>query len=214
MKNIKEIKQIAPKIYQIVPQGNKLALDVVRFQEYNDSPIYRHKIFNRKEIFDYIIKTMGKKSFYYENVGGYNFSDESLTPFYNKKFKHITKAEKYILNHFKDIKPPYYIIIALSCLYEKSIIKHEKAHAFYYLNEEYKTNVSKILKDFINTFPIDLKTKFIEKNMYHPDIFEDEIQAYLISNAEDFENYVYCQKIDNNIINALKIEFKKQLACF
>ena len=95
-------------------------------------------------------------------------------PFKEKKFNPLAEREKLFLNVIKDIKEPFYIIV--SPKNNKSTIRHETAHAMFYLNTEYKAKVLKILSK--------MNLRSLKKKLtsygYCKEVLLDEANAFIV----------------------------------
>jgi hypothetical protein len=157
---------------------------LLRFQEHYESPKFRNKVFTLKEYKAwYKAHTKSKKFTYYEDWSGFNFPSSILRPFYKTKFNPLSAGEKTILNIFKKTRGKFYIIAAVDGSVD--VKNHEIAHAFYYLDKQYKADIDNFIsmvskKDFAR-FVGFLNTT----GGYHPSVFRDEFQAYAMSRSGD-----------------------------
>jgi hypothetical protein len=176
-RSLMSVKQEYPGIYHLrMPLEQVLAASLLRVQEHFESPHFRGKVFTLDEFKKWYTEGQGHGAFsYYEDWAGFNFPDVALAPFLSGELAPLSVAEQAFLELFKDVPPPYYVIgtaTESSLEYER----HELAHAFYYLNPEYRGEVQKVLAEYDTA---ELKT-WLEKIGYHGDVLEDEVQAYLI----------------------------------
>lgn len=125
--------------------------------------------FNKKSL---MINSLSKISKRYEelpeNVEGYNFPA-----------KYVIKSDQ-IYNVITKNKIEYVIGI-----YNVNSIKHEKLHAKYYLDQEYKNKINKEWDDLDETIKNKI-TVFLKKLGYCDKVIIDEYQAYKYSEKKNF----------------------------
>ena len=129
-----------------------------------------------------------------------------ITPFENKIFKSID------LQHWLDAD--FYIIGALEK--DKCTINHELAHAFFYLDQNYREEVSDIISHFASDheelFSV-IKSKLL-KDGYNMKVVVDEIQAYIatdtISQVYEYFKIPGCGEIQE-LKKSLENVFKERL---
>lgn len=120
----------------------ELSKTFLRFQEHYESPKYRGKIFTLKEFKAWYSEAFGGGKFtYYQDWGGFNIPSYVLKPFYNGSFKRITKRERAVLDAFKSVKEPYYVV-GVSGTWA---LRHELTHGLFYVNETYREKVLDVL---------------------------------------------------------------------
>lgn len=159
---------------------------LVRIQEFYESPQFKNKVFTLKEFKYWYIKNSnsGKisgKFTYYTDWVGFNFPDWVLKEF-KSKFK-LYKKEKEFLEIIENniIEDKFYIIGTSSK--NEEVIRHETAHALYYLNEEYKNKINEELKKLSGY----IKNKiynYLKQTGYNKDVWNDEMHAYIICPAD------------------------------
>lgn len=199
-------KEILPKIFHLeFEEIIDLTSTFLRFQEYYESPEFRGKIFTLDEYKEWYIKIRGIFS-YYTDWGGFNIPSYILKPFLEGKFNPLTAREKQILDEFRDRTEKYYIIGTYkSSKHQKSTLKHEIAHALFYINREYRDAILEALKEVnIDKF----KSHLLDSGGYIEDVLFDEYQAYLLSNWKYFKNNFYCDSLEL-VRNKLESIFNK-----
>lgn len=171
---------------------------VLRFAEHYESPKFRNKIFTLKEFKKWYATTIESKRFtYYYDWAGFNIPSYSFAAFKEKKFNPLSYKEKLFLNIIKNLKEPYYIIVA-SGKGKCSSTQHELAHGLFYMSEKYKKEVLKVLsKTNIKKF----KKELLDHG-YCKEVILDEINAYAIDGSAE---------IDKRVCKKLKILFEKYL---
>jgi hypothetical protein len=176
-----EITQPLKNLYLVnFKKHSDLCYTFLRFQEYFESPKYKNKTFSLKEFKDWYCESRHQQKFTYcYDWAGFNIPDYILTPFFNNQFKKITKREQALLNAFKNIPKPFYII-GLSQKYFEHSKEHEIAHGLWYLNKNYKRRIQSILKQIPEKTLKRLHSE-LRKLGYHKDVFEDETHAFILS---------------------------------
>jgi hypothetical protein len=179
-----KVKQIYPGIYlYIFPNQFDLCSTFFRLQEFYESPIkkIRGKYFTYEQAIDaYAYLDLERKETpeftYFEDWNGFNVPGDVVLNF-NFLFQDITKKEEKILNKIDYSKAEDFYILGV-VKGDEETIQHEIAHAFYYLNKEYKKEMNNLLKQMPKRM-----RKRIEKELlsigYCKQVLKDEIQAYL-----------------------------------
>jgi len=160
-----------------------LALTFCRFQEYYESPEFKGKIFTLNEYKDWYKKQKNGQWTYSTDWGGFNIPKEALIPFLEAKFDPLSKRERRFLKKIKPYKAEYIIGICDGNKEDESIIRHEFFHACF--NRD--TNYRKIVIDLYKVLPAEVVskiTKVFTDLGYHPSVFIDEFQAYLLDGGD------------------------------
>jgi len=187
-----EVKQIGKKIHHLhYKKQRNLTSTFLRFQEYYESPKFEGKIFTLDEYKEWYIKQKGKFT-YYTDWKGFNIPGRILKPFRKGKFNPLTEKEKGILKLFKGKKRKFYIIGTYGN--KKGSIKHETAHALFYLYPMYRV---KVLFELGKHNLEATKKKLKKTSGYADDKLEDELRAYLIE--------------DNKIVKSKHKKLKEKL---
>lgn len=201
IRNNKHRAKITEKINGVFLFTFKTRLEMcatfLRLQEYYECPKFRGKIFSLEEYALWYKKENGEFS-YCNDWDGMNVPSYVLKPFKDKSFNPC-KVEKSLLdsikNKTKEMNKFYLIAVNEGSGSEDYIwecIKHELAHAMFYINDEYKLEVLNVL----NTIPINVRNIIKGKLLnggYTDNVVEDETHAYLIDyyymNDKDFSVY-------------------------
>jgi hypothetical protein len=188
---IEKIK-ISPKIYLLKFKSQKeMANTFLRFQEYYESPKFIGRVFTHKEYHQWY-KTQSKKK-YHEDWKGFNIPETALTPFKKGKFDPLTEGEKKLLSLFKNTKGKFYIISFSGGRHH--ILRHEMAHALFYINPKYRKEVLKILKKY-NTKKI--KKELLSTGGYEKKVLDEEVHAYAVSSSSEL-NSVFPKKLRREV---------------
>jgi hypothetical protein len=200
-----KFKEILPRVFHIEFKNQlEITSTLMRFQEYFESPKFKNKIFTIKEYVKWYTDTNGKFS-YFTDWNGFNFPSSVLKPFYDKKFKTLTKREKAVLNLFKNVTGKFYIIGTHEAKKKDlSLIRHEIAHALYYTDKEYRDSVNAILEN-VDTSPIN---GVLARFGYHKSVFLDEVHAYLSTGYDNIEDFVDMNPY-KNVIKKLEKNFSE-----
>lgn len=187
---------------------------MLRVQEFYESPYpeIKDQIFTLQDYIDLYTENKGNFT-YYEDWSGFNIPGEYVSKFF-RNFIHLSNKEKQI----HEVVKPYissgekYYLIA-SCEGDESVLDHEIAHALWYLDEDYKKEVSEYVK---NNFPESVlsifKKELLEKG-YCEEVLDDEIQAYLTTSEpsylEAWDFYNMCDPHSLSIIRLFFVDYRK-----
>jgi hypothetical protein len=198
--------KIKPQIYAIVGPTKSLAKTFVRFQEYYENPYFSGSVFTLDEFKAWYKAFTKQKTFtYYEDWSGFNVPDWVLAPFRQGKFDPLSKDETWLLKELSKIKDSKFYVMGYSSG-DKTTLKHELAHAFYYVDWEYKSKVDAYLKKQGSGL-INLKNH-LKSISYGDATLLDECHAYLLcekkylkSHDEWFPKYEEHKKVLTKIFN-------------
>jgi len=192
------VTEIIPNVFYLhFNSQQELSKTFLRFQEYFESPFFKDKIFTRNTFKKWYKTTTDSGKFtYYSDWAGFNIPSWVLDPFYNGDFKYITKREKELLDFFHSYQGPFYIVAGFGTTNTGNVtlknidyetIRHEVAHALYYIDSSYKNQINNVLQE-IPTGSLETIKKMLIDLGYHPDSYVDEQHAYL---AIDWEEMLY-----------------------
>jgi hypothetical protein len=190
--NLATIKEIFPNIYHFhFFEQVDLTSTFIRVSEYFEGPLFRKKVFSIEKFMKLYSKKFGGPGnyfTYYTDWSGFNMPSWALAPFVRGDFNPLTPKEKALIDVFKDrsVDSKYYVIGTSADDKEISVnIRHELAHALFYLNKEYKREVRKIIRELkINKKPLEASLK---KVGYLKASFEDECHAYLLDGKKGLD---------------------------
>ncbi len=201
-------KKISENIF-LLEFDNQLEITstLLRFQEYYESPEFRNKVFTLEEYKEWYSKAKGSFS-YYVDWNGFNMPSYVLEPFYDGRFDPLSDQEKQVLELFKYENDKFYVISIHKDMEDTSkLLRHEIAHGLFYVDEDYRKEVTNILSKFDTT---KIKEELRPLAGYHEDVLDDEVHAHLIDSKsigkdapeelktqlkEIFENYLEKNKI-------------------
>jgi len=172
------------------------------FQELYENPLLRGKYDITHEQINKWWKSIMPGCKYYEVIHGYNFPAKILK---DKNFKlgNLKPKEFEFLQLFNDRVTPHrsHYIIGFPDDIDKArrdmVRAHELIHGMYYLLPKYRKAVDKIVIDCLDqNSPItEIAYKaFKSDGLYHPDVFPDELNAYLITDSKEefFDRFPEC----------------------
>jgi hypothetical protein len=192
-------KQPYNSVWISADSQKELSETFIRFQEYYESPSrkFRNKIFTLGDIKNYYSIKYGA-DLYSEMWVGFNFPSEVLVPFKQGLFDPLTTQEKELLELLKYRNDNYYIIGAQN----NSTLRHELSHAMYGYDNKYKQTIDNLIKK--NSKEFTKVSKYIIKKGYDKSVLNDELQAYITDNDEDFIRSNLDPLIINKIISIYK----------
>jgi len=186
-----ESKIILPHIYLLTFKTRyELCMSFVRMQEFYESPEFKGRYFTLEEFIDYWSLKHGKGSFTYTSVwNGFNMPSEIFQK-WTKIFQDVRPREEIVLENIggllmkeygcvRDNEKYYIIAVNKEDGREtmKDAIRHETAHALYYLYPEYKKSCDDLLKNISKKRYKSAKKVLMDMG-YHNDVINDELQAY------------------------------------
>jgi hypothetical protein len=174
-------KQPYNSIWISADSQKELGETFIRFQEYYESPSkkFRNKIFTLGDIKNHYSLEYGA-DLYSELWIGFNFPSIVLSPFKQGLFDPLTVQEKELLELLKYRNDSFYIIGAQN----NSTLRHELSHAMYGYNKKYKNEIDNLInknhKEFAKV------SGYILKKGYDRSVLNDELQAYITDNDDEF----------------------------
>ena len=184
------VQEIFPDIYLFeYPNQYQLTSTLIRLQEYYESKFgnIKYKYFTLEDIIDVYSEDNGTFT-YFGDWSGFNVPGKAVRSFYKKFFlEHgdLTKKERelfdlIIKNIFSYNKTNNFYIIAI---YTRRDINHEFAHAFYYLDKDYKIEINKLISKYKYKKEVG---KWLCRMKYSEEEREDEMQAYLSTSSRSY----------------------------
>lgn len=152
----------------------------IRFSEFNESPIYKNRLFETTDILKYIPN-------YYSLVLGHNIPGEACRKFHEKYSVNFSLDElkiiKIVQQNNVQLMNDFYIIATFESDKAKyNAIDHEIAHALYYLNRNYSSEIKIIATKYTKKYKLDFSSMFkvLRYKQYDKTVWWDEIHAFLI----------------------------------
>jgi len=149
--------------------GVLLCKTMLRFQEHYESPQFAKKIFTLGMYRAWYTIKYGAFTYYTDWVG-FNFPHTAVKPFLDGLFDPLTNEEQYVVDVLRHVATPYYVIGSK----DDDAFEHEMTHAMYYIIDEYREAVNKML----STNNLDHLKEHLLKH-YSEDVLLDECNAYL-----------------------------------
>jgi len=146
---------------------------------------------------------------YFDEVEGFNIPGNSLVKFF-KWFTDLREREV-ILKHLVEacvnleLDDHFYLIATAGDL---AALKHEKCHALYYLNENFKNEIDKMTRFELPTEVKVAITKWLSTMEYCEDVFNDEIQAYIIGDQTS-DIYNICKGVPKAKIRKIRTKYRQ-----
>lgn len=177
------IREILPGVIQFnFSKRTDLTSTLLRFQEFYESPKFRNQFFSIPEFVRWYKTTRNGKFTYLTDWSGFNFPSSVVKVFRKKEIKKLTPREQQVLLNCPD-NGKFYIIGTYGKVNNKNyklILKHELAHALYYLDENYQKAVQKVLAK-MDCKPI---YQYLKKLGYHQSVWVDETNAYILTDQD------------------------------
>jgi hypothetical protein len=159
----------------------ELTITFMRFTEFYESPNpkFKNQIFTIGQLKNWYSITYGADT-YHKDWTGFNVPSSVLTPFRQGLFDPLIPEEQEFLELFKYRYDNFYIIGAQN----DSVLRHELAHALYASNIRYKTAIDNYLLKHKSS----LKKigKYIIDKGYCKEVLNDELQAYITDNEDEY----------------------------
>lgn len=175
----------------------ELASTFLRLQEFYESPKFAGKYFGLETYMDWYAAEYGNFT-YTKDWNGFNVPGNVVRKFFSAKGflgRLLRKEEDFMLlladYLAADNKEKFYIIgVHGEGTTTRDVMKHEYAHAFYYLNKEYKKEQDVLVEQLPTAFK-EAIFAWLKEQGYMQGVYVDECQAYLSTNtmletAEEF----------------------------
>jgi hypothetical protein len=194
--------EIRPNVYHFSFNCQyQLTSSMVRLQEYYESPFeeIKRQYFSLEKFMDSYASKMPSKNFtYFTDWSGFNIPGDVVLDFYKEfkydfSFKERTLLDLVLLFRHEKLHGEennnFYIIATYKNPEEKSIIKHELAHAYWYLHKDtYAVNATSLLNNrkIISKESLDNSEKSLKAMGYSEKVYSDELQAYYSTSPKKF----------------------------
>jgi len=159
----------------------ELASTFMRLQEYYESPKFCGEFPTLEEYMDWYASAFGNFT-YFSDWNGFNVPGDVVREFFAECPHELLDKEKRLrdlLSEWIYNDEPFYVI-GVHC--QDNTIDHEFAHAFFYLDEDYRTEMTGLVNNLSKSFR-DTVTGYLTKEGYHSHVYLDESQAYLATNT-------------------------------
>jgi len=158
------------------PNEYLMAATFMRFQEHYESPEFRGRVFDLETFMDWYAGEHDGFT-YFEDWGGFNLPDAALRPFFEGRFDPLTRKETALLDLFRRVPPPYYVIAGEN----DENVAHEIVHGLFYVVPEYGRAVRECLK----RYELSKAWRALEEIGYSSAVFDDEVNAYCLTGLYD-----------------------------
>lgn len=174
-------KQPYNSVWISADSQRELGETFIRFQEYYESPNkkFRNQIFTLGQIKQWYSVEYGA-DLYSDLWVGFNFPSFVLEPFRTGLFDPLTDLEKSLIHLLKYRNDKFYIIGAQN----KSVLRHELTHALYDSSEDYRSSINNYIKKNKKRFVKVIR--YLMKKGYCDSVINDELQAYITDNDDEF----------------------------
>lgn len=185
MVQIKKVKLRKNVFLLLFKTPREASSTMLRFEEYYESPRFGGKAFSFGEFRKWYTKKRGKFT-YYDDFTAFNLPSSVLKPFIDGKFNPLSEPEQQIIDMFKGEKWKFYIIAVYNGI-DKGTLKHELAHALFYVDLTYKKQVLSLLKKFNIQ---ELKDEIYSANAYRKELLDDEAHACIVGTLHEMKSKV------------------------
>ncbi len=185
------IKEVRPRIFLFEFTNNyDMCMHFLRYQEFYESPSskFRGKSF---EIFDFMkwySLSFGKGSFTYPNDwNGFNIPSKIIFDLWNKHnipdkniydYEMIQAWRECNAKLYEKTELPVNDFYIIGVVKGNNALNHEIAHGLFYLNKQYKKEMTALVKALPNDIR-DSINQGLKMLGYTPKVFIDETQAYM-----------------------------------
>jgi len=155
----------------------------LRPQEFYESPYanIRGRYFTLEEYMDTCVRTTGAFT-YYSDWCGFNIPSKSFVAFVNLFQYSLSAKENLLVNSIRNLIPnledDFYIIGVCKGKWNKEALNHELAHAFWYLDANYQSEMKDLLRNIDKCLYEDADAALVSVG-YDFGVVQDEMQAYL-----------------------------------
>lgn len=177
-----KVTEIRPKTYVVdFASREELMKTFIRFQEYYESPEFKHKIFTTEEFSSWYMKSRNSDTFtYYSDWSGCNVPSYVFNFFRQGWMSPLSERETKLLKELPESGEFY--VIGVFNGGSGDVIAHEVCHSLFYSSKKYRDESLILLSEYKD----ELKSveKYIMDLGYHPDVLQDETQAYICASKD------------------------------
>ena len=177
--SLKVKKQPFNSVWISAESQEELGNTFMRFQEYYESPQFKGQIFTVGQVRSWYSSTYGANT-YEKDWMGYNFPSTVLKPFRDGLFDPLTNEEQELIKLFQYRHDSFYIIGAQT----DDVLRHELSHALYGYSVKYRISIDQLIKKYQKD--LKLTIKYILDKGYDKAVINDELQAYITDNDDEF----------------------------
>lgn len=168
---------------------------MMRFSEHYEGPKFRGKAFTRDEFDRYYRKKTGRD--YSDDWAGHNLPPHAFNAFFGGHFNPLTTDEQWVVDavrpawtRWKNSGKDFYVI-ATNDESSPVTVRHEIAHALYYLDDRYRQAVDEIIRRAADDhLDVAIDNQSMREWMlsigYIEDVLNDEVQATVAAGGKKF----------------------------
>lgn len=164
-----------PIYHVIIPNLSRLGLTFLRMQEFYESPKYKGRVFTVSEFARWYKRRHGSFT-YARDYRAFNVPGDVVHTLRTRFMPH-TCDESLFLEKLSEVETPGRFYIVGTTGSNVQCLRHELAHALYFLVPEYRENADEVLR----RYALDPMIDFLAQKHYHHSVFRDELQAYGMS---------------------------------
>lgn len=156
----------------------QLNLSLLRPSEFSENAYFAGRVFTLQDYIDYEVIKFGKFT-YLDETSGINIPGRIFNSFYNGDFNPLSFMEQRFLDellHFDTRLNDIYVIATFGK--KTRVHDHEEAHGLYNTDSIYRQEADSIVSKLSPEHRETLE-RYLEKRLYHPKVWPDEMQAYL-----------------------------------
>lgn len=155
----------------------------MRYQEYYESPSakFRNQPFSWPDFMEYYAKKFGNGAFsYHVDWAGFNIPGTIIKHVHMLGIPDPNKYDAEMLAVYEKClaKYPDRLFYIIGAVGEKWAMKHEIAHGFFYTQDEYRKEMTALVKALPKTLRTRIN-KVLKDIGYTPGVYIDETQAYM-----------------------------------
>jgi hypothetical protein len=201
-------QEILPGIYHAVfPSQEELATTFLRFQEFFESPRFRGMVFTLDQFKQWYLEEAESFS-YCEDVSGFNVPSSVFEPFFEGQFDPLSASELALLEQFRHLRgSDFYVIGTYGDEFTLDILQHEIAHGLYHTHPQYKAEVDAVLAQLTEEARQEAYAALAELGDYHPNVYDDELHAYLTTGFDKLEPLVLDSIKFQDVSDKLRVIF-------
>jgi len=190
-----------------------LALAFCRVEEYYEGqPQLNRNYTSFVDFIDFFMKDDGQIN-YFNFWAGFNIPGNVFMEWAQKEMWDKTKWELALINEIEkklDLSEPFYIIGGKKG--DMNVIDHEIAHALYYMNESYKSEMEEMNYGFYKNYRMQYSkmVKELKRMGYGENVIKDEVQAYMSTSKKS--ELVVRFGLDYNTILPMIRQYRKVLS--
>ncbi|MDP4039978.1 MAG: hypothetical protein Q8P57_05365 [Candidatus Pacearchaeota archaeon] len=181
------LKEIGGGIYLITSRNKKeLGLAFLRVQERYESSEFKGKTFSLSEFKEWYKKNNRGKFDYCRVWTAFNLPSYALNPLFDGSFKYLSGYEKNLRSLLKHLKGDFYVVGLLEDA-SKEVIAHEFSHAFFYLFQDYRKKVLKVLSGHDTK---DIRAELMSWLDYTQEVLDDEVNSYILESPKALKSTI------------------------